>query len=220
MWAHPGNVGLDGQSLEAGLADFELENRQSLKRNLDAYMALLLKWNLTYNLVSPASIPNMLSKHVFDSLSVLPFLHGGRILDVGTGAGLPGMVLAMAQPQRHFTLLDANGKKIRFCRQVCAEISLPNVEIVRARVQDYVPRHGFSSIVSRAYTTVGELISQVEHLCALEAQVLVMKGAQVMAELEHNAQIPDNTQVRELRVPGIESKRYLVIVNLLRNRVT
>lgn len=220
MPAYQRNGKLDGQSLEAGLAELGLADRQSLARNLDSYMLLLAKWNLTYNLISSGSKREMLPKHIFDSLVVLPFLNGEKILDVGTGAGLPGIVLAMADPQRHFTLLDVNAKKIRFCRQACAELSLDNIDIVQARVQDYAPRYGFSSIVSRAYTTVEEFIGQVEHLCELDTCVLVMKGAKVMNELEHNARIPDNTRIEELRVPGLEARRYLVIANVPNSRGT
>ena len=120
------------------------------------------------------------------------------MLDVGTGAGLPGIVLAMADPERHFTLLDANAKKIRFCRQVCIELSLANVDIAHARIEEYTSSVEFSTIVARAYSTVHKLLTQGGHLHASGPRVLVMKGPKVMSELERNGLIRDNVRIELL----------------------
>ena len=142
MRAQPSVGGPDDKSLKAGLTELGLGGQGELERNLRGYMLLLAKWNQTYNLISSRTTAETLSRHILDSLVVLPFLDGSRVLDVGTGAGLPGMVLAMADPRRHYTLLDVNAKKIRFCRQACAELSLTNVDVVQSRVQDYAPGRG------------------------------------------------------------------------------
>ncbi len=206
--------GLDDESLKAGLDELGLADQGPLEQKLRSYMALLGKWNLTYNLISAASKADMLARHVLDSLVIRPYLHGERVLDVGTGAGLPGMVLALAETRRHFTLLDANAKKIRFCRQVCAELSLGNVEVVQARVQDFRPPLAFSTVLSRAYGTVGQLLAQTPRLCGPKARLLVLKGANFMSELDALGPIRENTSVVKLRVPGLEAKRHLVIVDV------
>lgn len=205
---------LDDKSLQAGLDELGLAHEARLEGKLRSYMALLEKWSRTYNLVSPASQPDMLARHVLDSLVAGPYLHGERVLDVGTGAGLPGMVLALAQPGRHFTLLDANAKKIRFCRQVCAELSIGNVEVVHSRVQNFRAPLTFSCVLSRAYGTVGQLLDQTSHLCEPKARLLVLKGAKFARELDALGPIRDNTRVVKLRVPGLEAQRHLVIVDV------
>lgn len=206
--------GLDEKSLRAGLDELGLVNQALVERKLRSYVALLEKWNRTYNLISRVSRPEMLARHILDSLVVRPYLCGKRVLDVGTGAGLPGMVLALADTTRHFTLLDANAKKTRFCRQVCAELSLGNVEVVHSRVEDFTPPLSFSSVLSRAYGTVGQLLAETSRLCEPKARLLVLKGAKFNSELDALGAIRENTKVVKLRVPGLEAQRYLIIVDV------
>ena len=205
---------LDDASLKAGLQALGLGNQIPLERNLHAYMALLAKWNRTHNLVSVSSRAELISKHILDCLVLAPYLHGEQVLDVGTGAGLPGLVLAMAADRRRFTLLDANAKKIRFCRQVCAELHLTNVEAVQIRVEDYCPLVAYSSVVARAYGGVQKLFDQVAHCCEAGGRLLLLKGAKVMSEVDALGPIRENTTVVELRVPGLEAERHLVIVDV------
>ena len=205
---------LDDVSLTAGLGALGLGNRIRLQHHLQVYMALLTKWNQTYNLVSGSSRSAMISKHILDCLAVTPHLHGEQVLDVGTGAGLPGLVLAMAAERCHFTLLDANAKKTRFCRQVCAELGLANVDIVQTRVEDHHPALAYSSVVARAFGSVQRLFDQAAHWCEAGGRLLLLKGANVMREVDALGPIRENTTVVELRVPGLETQRQLVIVDV------
>ena len=204
---------LDEQSLRLGLDELGLAHRVLLAQNLQAYMALLVKWNKAYNLISVLSEQDMLYRHILDSAVVRSYLHGERVLDVGTGAGLPGLVLAMIEPQRQFFLLDANAKKIRFCRQVCTELGLGNVEVVHARVEEYQPANAFTSIVSRAFGRVGKLLELAGHLCAPTGRFLALKSANVTSEVDALGPTRENTQVVALRVPGLKAQRHLVIVD-------
>jgi 16S rRNA (guanine527-N7)-methyltransferase len=149
--------------------------------------------------------------HVADSLSVLPHLHGDTVLDVGTGAGLPGLVLAIADPGRRYTLLDSNGKKVRFCEHAIAELRVPNAEAVQARVESYRPGKTFDTVVSRAFASVRDFVEQAGHLCASGGRMLAMKGTDPAAEV---ADLPPGwgADVQALRVPGLEAARHVAIL--------
>ncbi|MCU0234743.1 MAG: 16S rRNA (guanine(527)-N(7))-methyltransferase RsmG [Thermoanaerobaculales bacterium] len=123
-----------------------------------AYAALLIRWNRAYNLTAIRDPRAILARHLLDSLSILPWVRGPRLLDVGTGPGLPGIPLALADPGLSVTLLDANGKKVRFCRQCVIELGLTNVEVVQARVESYRPARGFDSVTTRAFADLHEVV--------------------------------------------------------------
>jgi 16S rRNA (guanine527-N7)-methyltransferase len=168
---------------------------------------LLDKWNRVYNLTAIRNPADMLAQHIFDSLSIRPFLHDDHILDVGSGAGLPGLPLAIAEPQREFVLLDSNSKKTRFINQAIAELQLANVSVVQARVEAYRPDASFSCIVSRAFATLGDFINGCAHLCSQETVLLAMKGRHPQDEI---AAMPDTWVVsaeHELSVPGVTGER-------------
>jgi len=153
-------------------------------QQLKQYIELLQRWNKTYNLIGNSETKHIIDRHIIDSLLVMPYLQGPRLIDVGTGAGLPGIPLAIMFPEYQFTLLDSNGKKTRFITQVKLELKLSKVEIIQGRVEDYHPELLFNSIISRAFSTLGEMVSLTKHLCAENARFLALKGDDVAEEIQ------------------------------------
>jgi 16S rRNA (guanine527-N7)-methyltransferase len=177
---------------------------------LAAYLALLERWNRAYNLTAVRDPEAMVVRHVLDSLSILPWVEGPRVLDVGSGAGLPGIPLAIARPEYEFSLLDSNGKRTRFLTQVAAELRLNNVSVVRGRVEDYRPETLFNSIVSRAFATLADMVTDAGRLCAPAGRLLAMKGVFPDDEL---ARLPPGyvvVGVYPLHVPSLDAERHLV----------
>lgn len=174
------------------------------------YLFLLNKWNIAYNLTAVRNLESMVTKHILDSLAVLPWIKGNRILDVGTGAGLPGIPLAMAQPEYQFVLLDSNGKKIRFLNEVKRQLNLDNIEIVQIRVENYHPAQGFDTVTSRAFSSLEQMIHWTQHLIAKGGIWLAMKGRFPGTEL---SMIHQNYQVHEYTVEGIDGERCCVIID-------
>lgn len=174
------------------------------------FLQELERWNRTYNLTGIREPEMMLTYHLLDSLSILPFIHGDRCLDVGTGAGLPGMILALARPETHWTLLDSKSKKIRFLHHILLELKPGNVEIVHSRVEQYHPQQDYTTIVTRALTTLAGFQQLTTHLKGEDCHLLAMKGPYPGQELPA---IPaDKVSIQKLLVPGIVSDRHLVIV--------
>lgn len=172
----------------------------------------MVKWNRAYNLTAVRERAEMVPRHLHDSLAVLPFLHGATVLDVGTGAGLPGLVLAIADPARRYTLLDANGKKIRFCEYAIDALKVPNATAVQARVETYRPGVCFDTVVSRAFASIADFIQHAGHLCAPGGAMLAMKGSHPAQEL---ADLPPGwglAAVHRLIVPGLDAERHLAIL--------
>ncbi len=198
--------------LAEGIAALQLDIPAEVQAKLLDYVALLAKWNRAYNLTAVRRPAQMVVRHLLDSLAVLPYLHGERVLDVGSGAGLPGIPLALASPRRHFTLLDSNGKKARFLVQAVAELRLDNADVVQCRVADFHPDERYASIVSRAFSGMAELIAQAAHLLAPDGRFLFMKGVYPEAEV---AALPAGwvlEAVNRLAVPGLDAERHLLVV--------
>lgn len=198
------------QSLLDGLTQQELTLADDAIDRLLAYHGLLMKWNKAYNLTSVREPEAMISRHLLDSLSVLPYIQPASLLDVGTGPGLPGMVLALVQPELPVTLLDSNGKKTRFLTQVKMELSLSNVQVVHSRLEQWQPGHGFAQISSRAFATLAEMVAKSAHLLEPGGRFLAMKGLYPHDEI---AALPPGyllTAVHTLQVPGTEGARHLV----------
>ena len=202
-----GEGGLEGQLLD-GLAALALP--APLVEPLLAYLDELLKWNAAYNLTSVREPGAMVTRHLLDSLVLQPHIHG-PLLDVGSGAGLPGIPLAIANPALAVTVLDSNGKKARFLRHAVRTLKLDNVAVVEARAEDYVPAQPFAAITSRAFTSLGDFFRLTDHLLARDGQWLAMKGkldTQETQDLPAGVGIVDTKQ---LKVPGLAEARHLVI---------
>ncbi|MDE2294163.1 MAG: 16S rRNA (guanine(527)-N(7))-methyltransferase RsmG [Gammaproteobacteria bacterium] len=166
--------------------------------------------NATFNLTAIRDRPGMLRKHLLDSLSVWPFLRGERVADVGTGAGFPGLPLAIASPERRFTLIEATGKKARYVAATADRLGLSNVAVVNGRAEAYRPDPPFDVVVARAVAAVADLIAYAGHLCAPGGRILAMKGKRPDREI---VALPAGFRVlgvHRLQVPGLDEERHLV----------
>jgi 16S rRNA (guanine527-N7)-methyltransferase len=189
----------------AGLADAAVAQ-------LAAYLRLLARWNQAYNLTSVRDPADMATRHVGDSLTALPFLAGDRLLDVGAGAGLPGIPLAIASPATRVTLLDSQIKKARFLHQAVAELKLANAEVVHGRVEDYRPVQPFTTIICRAYASLADFVAAAAHVLAPGGRLVAMKGrlpADEMAALPYGWQVLAATPVG---APGLVGERHIVVL--------
>ncbi|MCB1920498.1 MAG: 16S rRNA (guanine(527)-N(7))-methyltransferase RsmG [Candidatus Competibacteraceae bacterium] len=177
---------------------------------LATYLALLERWNRAYNLTAVRDPEAMVVRHILDSLSIWSWIEGPRVLDVGSGAGLPGIPLAITHPECRFCLLDSNGKRTRFLIQASAELRLANIDVVRSRVEDYQPATLFNTVVSRAFSTLADLLADAGQLCAPEGRLLAMKGVFPDEEL---VRLPPDYRlsgVYPLHIPGLNAERHLV----------
>lgn len=172
------------------------------------YLALLHRWNRAYNLSAVRDPAEMVTRHLLDSLAILPWLRGPRLLDVGSGAGLPGIPLALARPDLRVVLLDANGKKTRFLQQAVAELRLANVQVIRQRIEDMADADGFSCIVSRAFARVDVFVAGAARLLAPGGCLLAMKAR--FDASEEVAQLAPQLEVIDLAVPLLDEARCLV----------
>jgi len=198
------------EKLRQGVEELGIALDAERQRKLLDYLVLLHKWNRVYNLTAIRDPQQMVSSHLLDSLAVLPHLWAGRWLDVGCGAGLPGMVLAVARPDWQFTLLDSNSKKTSFVQQAVIELGLKNVSVHCGRMEEWQPVDLFDGIISRAFSELGEFLRGSRHLMAPHGRWAAMKGA---PECEL-ACLPDGCRVEHvipLKVPGLGAVRSLVI---------
>lgn len=202
------------RELEEGARQLSVELSDMQRDQLLAYLALLSKWNKAYNLTAVRDTAEMVSRHLLDSLSVVPHVQPGgpRWLDVGSGGGMPGIPLAILFPERHFTLLDSNGKKTRFLTQVKLELKLANLEVVHSRVEQFKPAQPFNGITSRAFSSLEDFTCWTRHLGSLDSCWLAMKGVQPDDELQA---LPADFQLERcvvLKVPGCQGQRHLLIL--------
>ncbi|MGQ9684969.1 MAG: 16S rRNA (guanine(527)-N(7))-methyltransferase RsmG [Thiobacillaceae bacterium] len=197
--------------LQAGLMELGLELDEAARGRLLDYLGLLAKWNRVYNLTAIHEPERMLSHHLLDSLAVLPYVESDRLLDVGSGAGLPGIPLAVARPALAVTLLEPSHKKAAFLRQAVIELGLGNVETVQARAQDWRPAHPFPRIISRALGDLADFVRLTDPLLAAGGRWLAMKGVRPDAEI---GALEGARVVREirLRVPMLAAERHLIIL--------
>ena len=201
------------EKLRALLAETTLSLSEQQLQQCVSYVQLLDKWNSAYNLTSVRDRNEMLIKHVMDSLVVAPYLTGERFIDVGTGPGLPGVLLAIYYPQKQFTLLDSLGKRIRFLNQVKLQLKLHNIQPLQSRVEDHQPEQGYDGVVSRAFASMNDMLSWCRHLPAPTGRFFAMKGAAVKEEI---AALPDFVKVasvQALSVPELHAQRHLVILD-------
>lgn len=181
-------------------------------RSLCNYLKLLDKWNKAYNLTAVRDPVEMVTYHLLDSLAILPWHRGQRSIDVGTGAGLPGIPLAIALPDRQFYLLDSNGKKTRFLVQAQAELGLKNVTVIQQRAQHVVDKAGFDMVLSRAFASLGDMLEHTGHLLAADGRWLAMKGVYPSEELAMLPSAIELETVEPVNVSGLEAERHLVIL--------
>jgi 16S rRNA (guanine527-N7)-methyltransferase len=197
------------EKLTAGLAALNLAVDEQKVWQLLAFISLIEKWNKAYNLTAIKTKQDMVSLHLLDSLTVLPYLQGRRIIDIGTGAGLPGIPLAICLPELSFTLLDSNAKKTRFVQQAVLELKLTNVEIYQSRVEDFRPAELFDTVISRAFADMEVIVELTRHLLENGGLLLAMKGHCLEPEL---AKILASPAVIPVRIPGVDAERNLVLI--------
>lgn len=186
-------------------------NEQQIAK-LEAYLHQLNHWNKAYNLTAITDPSEQIYKHIIDSLSVRDFIVSKRVCDVGTGAGLPGIPLAIALADKQFTLLDSSQKRIIFIQQTLAKLNVPNVIPHQGRVEEFNTETKFDTIISRAFSSLRDFIEKTRHLVAQEGQLLAMKGAYPTEELHHIPQDFFIADVRELVISGLDAKRHVVII--------
>ncbi|WP_126457157.1 16S rRNA (guanine(527)-N(7))-methyltransferase RsmG [Sulfuriflexus mobilis] len=198
-------------ALAQGLHTMQCALDEDQQSALLRYLTLLEKWNKVYNLTAVRDPAQMVPQHLLDALSIRPYLAGRRILDVGTGAGLPGIPLAIAEPECEFVLLDSALKRTRFVTQTVAELGLKNVEVVQARIEDYAPKALFDTITSRAFTATGDFVAATGHLLADKGCLLAMKGKLPEEEINH---LPRqwSCEAHKLAVPGVVGERHVLVL--------
>jgi 16S rRNA (guanine527-N7)-methyltransferase len=182
------------------------------QEKFDALLDELERWNRRVNLTAVRDRAEMVTTHIDDSLSARPLLRGERILDVGTGAGFPGLPLAIVEPDRDFHLIDSNNKKIQFVQHVAGLLGLGNVTAVKARAEDYAPGHRFDTVIARALASLPKLVEIAGHHVGEDGVFVALKGRYPAEELK---QLPETWQcsVRELKVPGLEAgSRHAVLI--------
>jgi len=185
----------------------------SARDRLIHYLRILSRWNRAYNLTAVRDPVKMVPRHLLDSLAVLPYLQGQHCLDVGSGAGLPGLVLAVARPELSWVLLDSSAKKCRFLTHTRIALALPNVRVERSRVEDFHPGTRFSTIISRALSNLAKFVAGAEGLLAPGGRLLAMKGRDPEHELSALGRYAEQAEVVPVRLPGLEDGyRHLVIV--------
>ena len=200
-------------TLAQGLQQLRLDIPAAQQAALLEYVQLLHTWNAAYNLTAIRAPQDMLSRHILDALVALPWLGAGPILDVGSGAGLPGIPLAIACPDQEFILLDSNGKKVRFIKQVVMALQIQNVDVVQSRVETYQPSTAIGLIVSRAFASLLDLVNATRHLQPQRGW-LAWKGQLKADELAQVQAIAEVEQDIRVVLPGVEAERHLVKMKL------
>lgn len=197
------------QLLIDGLAALGLPDDEDKLNKLIAFIELIAKWNKAYNLTAIRDKSEMASLHILDSLAILPHLHGQSLIDIGTGAGLPAIPLAIYRPEMEFLLLDSNSKKTRFVQQAILELKLKNASVHHGRVEDFKTETGFDTVTCRAFASMENIMQLTAHLFSDNGILLAMKAQQTNDELN---KLKQNYQVISLKVPNIEAERCLICI--------
>lgn len=198
------------ERLKSGLLRLEFPVDEVQRDALQAYLEMLIRWNKAYNLTAVRDPFEMVTLHLLDSAVISPHLQGENFADLGTGAGLPGIPLAVLNPDKRFTLVDSNGKKTRFVQQAALELGLKNINVVRSRIEDYRPDAPFDGILSRAFASLSDMLNGARHCIGPGSNILAMKGRYPEAEL---AELPAGFELKcaiPLSVPGLDSERHLI----------
>jgi 16S rRNA (guanine527-N7)-methyltransferase len=203
------------EKLAEGLKQLGLDLTPEVQAQLLKFVVLLHKWNKVHNLTAIREPLKMITHHLLDSLAVLPYISGDRLVDVGSGGGLPGIPLAIEKPGLAITLLDSNHKKTGFMRQAVIDLGLKNVEVVGERVEQFHPEQPFDIVISRAFSDLAEFVKLTRHLLATGGRFLAMKGVYPYEEI---VALPPDVKVEEvisLEVPELGAKRHLVVMRVL-----
>ena len=200
--------------LKRGLIALGLTLERDTQQRLLDYIVLIEKWNRVYNLTAIRQPEKMVSHHLLDSLAVAPHLRARRLLDVGSGAGLPGIPLALANPNMQVTLLDSNHKKAAFLNQAVMELKLKNAEVCAERVESWQTQNKFDVIISRAFSDMGECVRMTQHLLTPGGMFAAMKGLYPYEEIDKLPPGGKVQQVLPLAIPGLEGARHLVLIGL------
>ncbi len=200
--------------LDSLIAKTDLDVSDKQREQLLGYVGLLNKWNKAYNLTSVRDPSDMLVKHILDSIVVSPYLIGERFIDVGTGPGLPGIPLAIMNPDKSFVLLDSLGKRIRFIKQTLHELGINNVDPVQSRVEEFDPEDGFDAVLSRAFASMSDMVEWCHHLPRKDSGLFfALKGQLPQEEITLLPEWCSVTDVKALKVPELEGERHLVILS-------
>ncbi len=200
------------EELTQGARELGVDLTDAQQQKLLGYLALLIKWNRAYNLTAVRDPDEMVSRHLLDSLSVIPFIEGERWLDVGSGGGMPGIPLAILFPEMKVTVLDSNGKKTRFLTQVKLELKLDNLDVIHSRAEAFQPELPFTGIISRAFSSLEDFTQWTRHMGDKETRWLAMKGLHPADEL---VALPADFHLQSaqaLAVPGCQGQRHLLIL--------
>ncbi len=202
----------ESRALIAAAARLDVALDADCAAKLLALLDELARWNRSYNLTAITERGEMIVRHLLDSLAVRPWLVGERIIDVGTGAGFPGLPLAIVEPQRHFMLLDANGKKLRFVAHAVRTLGLRNVDTLQCRADAHAPAVPYDAVLTRAFAPLPELVAQVAAMCDAHTRVLAMKGKR---SADERAALPAGWSIEgdiDLAIPGLEESRHLLLL--------
>ncbi len=200
--------------LQQGLQELKLTANEKQIDLLLTFIKLIEKWNKTYNLTAVRNLEDMARLHILDSLAVLPYIEGNRIADIGTGAGLPGIPLAIFLPNVDFTLIDSSSKKTRFVQQAILELDLGNVSVIHSRVENIQIEKLFSSLILRAFSNMQTIVALTRHLIDKQGIVLAMKGHNPSGEL---IDITEQYTVIPVKVPGVDAERCLIRITGINN---
>jgi len=200
------------EELTLGARELGVDLTEAQHEKLLGYLALLIKWNKAYNLTAVRDPDEMVSRHLLDSLSVVPFIEGERQLDVGSGGGMPGIPLAILFPGMKVTCLDSNGKKTRFLTQVKLELKLDNLEVIHSRAEAFKPQVPFTGIISRAFSSLEDFTQWTRHMGDKETRWLAMKGLHPADELVALPADFHLESAQALAVPGCQGQRHLLIL--------
>lgn len=197
--------------LRAGLAKLGIETSELQQQQLLDFVLLLKKWNKVFNLTALDREDEMLRLHILDSLAVQPFVSGKRVIDIGSGAGLPGIPLAIINPKIHFTLLDSNGKKTRFITQAFAQLKLKNVDVVHGRCEQFHPSEQYDCVMARAFAAAPKAVDLIQHLLADNGEIVLLKSRQACEEVQ---QLPDiyDKRIETFTVPNLNAERNVLIL--------
>ena len=196
--------------LSNGLDLLGIHCGSDIQDKLISYVYILEKWNRVYNLTAIRQAEKMVTYHLLDSLSVLPYIKGPDIVDIGAGAGLPGIPIAILLPEFDITLVDSNAKKTRFMQQVVSELKLTNVSVVHSRVEDLPVNSFYDTVISRAFAAVNDMLNVAGYLCKPDGKILAMKGVEPIEEIKDIVAGFRVEKMIKLTVPGLDAQRHLV----------